>query len=397
MLNQTVSRLESYLESSDYKCWDPFDGLNSKVLRPIISFGIPIVNVLIVQFFKRSPLNMRGVFRVPRVYNFKGIALILKSYVNQIEIHSDCPSNKAKYLSKAESLAELILANNHNNSGDYYAWGYGHHWEARGGLNFPKNAPNIVVTAFCVNALLDLYEINNDSRLLNAAISSKQYILKDLKRTDSANGFLFSYSHLNGNATVYNASALACQLLLRINFHQHDQESLLLAMRGLDTICAKQNEHGGWRYGDADFQSWEDSFHTGFILESLGWYKKVTGDDRYNIYIQKGLNYYLRTFFSEEGFPKYYHNKSYPVDCHCIAQLPITISLLKEFEYKSEKLNNVILWGLQNMRRKDGLFKYKKYRFFNNNIVYNRWSQAWMYYALTTHILNENYNGNKVN
>ena len=384
----TIEKLEVFFKESEYKCWDPFDGLNSRLLKPVVSLGVHSINILIVQFFKRSPLNFRWFFGVPQVYNFKGIALILKGYVNQYKMIDNGNSKKDQYLRDASYLSNLILENNHHYSKDSFAWGYGHHWEARGGLKFPRNSPNIVVTSFCANALLDLYEVNKNPQLLAAATSTKKYVVDELKRSYSAEGFLFSYSHLKGNATVYNASALACQLLLRIHYYSPDVEALNIATSGLSTICKKQNSRGGWRYGDSPFQTWEDSFHTGFILECLGWYKNITSCDRFDHNIQKGLDYYLQTFFSADGLPKYYHNKTFPIDCHCIAQLPITLSVLKDFRFDHKISHQVMDWSFKNMQLKSGLFRYKKYKYFCNNINYSRWTQSWMYYALTTHLLN---------
>ncbi len=53
--------------------------------------------------------------------------------------------------------------------------------------------------------------------------------------------------------------------------------------------------------------------------------------------------------------------------------------------------DKVLNWTIANMQDKKGYFYYQKYRFYKIKIPYIRWSQAWMFYALTTYlnILNE--------
>jgi hypothetical protein len=41
------------------------------------------------------------------------------------------------------------------------------------------------------------------------------------------------------------------------------------------------------------------------------------------------------------------------------------------------------MWAIDNMQDKEGYFYYQKKRWYKNKIDYMRWSQAWMFYALT--------------
>ena len=49
--------------------------------------------------------------------------------------------------------------------------------------------------------------------MLNVALSSADFVLKDLSRTQLEDGFLFSYSVTDGNNTVINASLLGAKIL----------------------------------------------------------------------------------------------------------------------------------------------------------------------------------------
>jgi hypothetical protein len=43
-------------------------------------------------------------------------------------------------------------------------------------------------------------------------------------------------------------------------------------------------------------------------------------------------------------------------------------------------------WAIENIQDKNGYFYYQKTRFYTNKISYIRWSQAWMFYALSLYI-----------
>ena len=78
---------------------------------------------------------------------------------------------------------------------------------------FKKDTPTVVATCFCVEALLESYEITKDKEVLKIALSSANFVEKNLSRTNYGNGIIFSYSVKNGNNTVINASLLGAKIL----------------------------------------------------------------------------------------------------------------------------------------------------------------------------------------
>ena len=81
-------KLKSYCEYEKYKGWDPYDGLNSKLFKITPLNKIAFFRLIWIQFFKRSPINLRKLFLVPKQYNAKGIALFLSGYCNLYELSS---------------------------------------------------------------------------------------------------------------------------------------------------------------------------------------------------------------------------------------------------------------------------------------------------------------------
>jgi hypothetical protein len=265
-------------------------------------------------------------------------------------------------------------------------WGYNFDWESKAFFQ-PKNTPTIVASTFIASALLDAYEITKDDKLLKTARSTCDYFLKDLNRTYNESGdFAFSYSTLD-KSVVFNASLLGSKLLARV--YSYTGEAILKdeAVRSVRYCCNFQKDDGSWSYGLADFHKWIDNFHTGYNLECISDYMKYTGDHSFDSNLSKGLDYYVKTFFTEEGIPKYYSNSVYPIDIHAPAQLVMTLSVLGKFREYKTLIDKVLNWTILNMQSEKGYFYYQKNKYFTSRIPYMRWSQAWMFYSMTRYLL----------
>ncbi len=174
-----------------------------------------------------------------------------------------------------------------------------------------------MATTFCATALIEAYGVTRRREYLDAALSSAEFVMHDLHRSPSGRGFLFSYSPLPGNDTVFNASLLGSKLLALCYKHTGRSKSV-------EACCDAQRSDGSWPYGMLPVQSWIDSFHTGYNLEALACYRDNTGDESFDGELERGLTFYLGHFFEQDGTPKYYHDKTYPIDIHCPGQLPVT-------------------------------------------------------------------------
>ena len=83
LINKSLISLKSYCEKEQFKGWDPYDGLNSKVFRAIPFLKrSALCRLAVIQGFKRSPVNLRPLALVPKEYNAKGIGLFLQGYCN---------------------------------------------------------------------------------------------------------------------------------------------------------------------------------------------------------------------------------------------------------------------------------------------------------------------------
>lgn len=387
--------LKGYCEKESFKGWDPYDGLNSKIFQamPLLKCSA-LCRLVVIQGFKRCPFNLRRLALVPKEYNAKGIGLFLSGYCNLYYIvlkHPECSDKlgtKEEIIARIEELADLLISlQSKGYSGA--CWGYNFDWQARRLFLFPKYTPTVVATNFCATALMDAYEITNNRKYLDVALSAADFVLKDLHRTPYNDGFLFSYSPLKGNDTVFNASLLGSRLLSYCYHYTHKEEYRELAAKSISACCSGQRSDGAWVYGMLPVQNWVDSFHTGYNLDALIAYQDMTGDRSFENYIEKGFDYYIRHFFLSDGTPMYYDNRMYPIDIHCPGQLFVTLSRLRKFDENRGLAEKVLRWTIQRMQDKKGFFYYQLKPGISSKIPYMRWSNAFMFNALSHYLLVE--------
>jgi len=378
-------KLKRYCERENFKGWDPYDGLNSKVFQALPIKQWDLARLAWIQGFKRSPINFRKLLLVPKMHNAKGIGLFLSGYCNLYELAEQGNKDfgtKKEILVKINELANLLKELKDNNFSGA-CWGYNFDWQSRRLFLFPAFTPTVVATAFCVDALFKAYEITKDESIKNLALSSAKFVINDLNRTPHNSGFLFSYSSHNGNNTVFNASLLGAKILSLCYKYSGDENYKTIAEQAIKTVCESQSKDGAWVYGLLNTQLWIDSFHTGYNLDAISVYQECTGDNQFKEYLKMGFTYYIKNFFEKNGTPKYYNNKTYPIDIHCPGQLFVTLSKTNNFALFQDLASKVFDWTVRNMQSSKGYFYYQLKKGISSKISYMRWSNAFMFNAMT--------------
>ncbi|HAU85582.1 MAG TPA: delta-aminolevulinic acid dehydratase [Lachnospiraceae bacterium] len=396
LYQNSLVKLKEYCEKEGFKGWDPYDGLNSRLFNAIPFVPhVALFRLVMIQLFKRNPVNLRKLFLIPKQYNAKGIGLFLQGYCNLYRAVKLRPQLSSLYgnlegiIAKIHELAELLISL--RSKGNYHGacWGYNFDWQARLYFLFPKETPTIVATNFCATALMEAYEITNERKYLETALSSAKFVTDDLHRSEQREGFLFSYSPLPGNDTVYNASLLGSRLLSYCYKYTGDEEYKMLAKESIVACCKGQRADGAWVYGLKPFQNWVDSFHTGYNLDALIAYQECTGDMEFKSYIDTGFDYYIHHHFDAHHEPKYYDTKKYPIDIHCPGQLFVSLYRLHKLANYRELADAVLMWTIKNMQDRKGYFYYQLKKGVSSKISYMRWSNAFMFCSLTYYLLGD--------
>jgi hypothetical protein len=329
-----------------------------------------------IQSLKRSPVNLRRVLMIPKSENPKALALFLSS---SLKLQKLGMLRGIKVEQFVERIIRLRSPHSH-----YWSWGYSFPWQTRT-LVVPMGAPNLVCTTFVANALLDAYEVIRDRRCLEMAASSAAYIADKLYWADGQSEAGFSYPTPKSRSQVHNANFLGAALLCRVAMHNGDDNLQAKALKVARYSSSKQKDDGSWDYGEQSTQRWIDNFHTGYNLCGLSDVCRYAGTKEFDSVIEKGFRFYLKQFFKDDGAPKYFHNRVYPLDIHSGAQSIITLMRFRELSEKSEHMAlSVLRWCLSRLYNEKGYFYYQITPHFKNKISYMRWSQAWMLLAMST-------------
>lgn len=377
MLKEAIIKLLDYCQKNNWAGYDPYDGLNSRLLKKLQFLQNRICRLIFIQGMKRSPINLRPILLVPKSQNPKGLALFSSALLKLSNL--GLIDNHDAALPLLNRLIDLRSPER-----PYYCWGYNFDWQSR---NFflPKYEPNIICTTFVGNAFLDAYEKYRNDSYLEMAVSAGQFILKDLNITENSSGICFSYTPFD-RGQVHNANLLGAAFLARLHSITNDRELFDSALSAVRYSVSRQADDGSWPYGESHTQRWIDNFHTGYNLVALNKFCHYTGERDFQANIEKGFDFYVNHFFinrNGNSLAKYYHNKIYPIDIHSIAQSIIT---LVEIDGKHEKninlIGSLLHWAIEYMQKKEGYFYYQQRRYIKNKIPYMRWSQAWILYAM---------------
>jgi hypothetical protein len=194
---------------------------------------------------------------------------------------------------------------------------------------------------------------------------------------------MFSYSPIDTRA-VYNASLLGTRILSRVYNYTKDLKLKNDAYLTSLAVASMQNENGSFPHSDQIGDSWRDSFHTAFKLESISEYQKCCEDYSFSSIIERGFSYWIENFFTKAGESKYFDTRKLPIDIHCPSQFFSTMYKLGKFDEFFDLSVSVFRYTMENLwEPKMGSFYYQKRKFFKVKIPYMRWSQAWALYGLS--------------
>lgn len=374
-LETALQRLRAWLVEQDYAGYEPYDLLNSPRLA---GWGRrqPFAT-LFVQGGKRfGGLALRRWLRVPACHNPKALALILSAYCELQKYGVDCRV-------EAGRVRDLLLSLRSPNEADY-CWGYPWHYVSLRGVTMPPSSPNSVVTTFCAQALLDDLEVFGTAHSGEIAGSAAHWLNSRLNHTvDTGAHLCVSYTP-DDQHRILNNNALIAALYARVDRTLGLPELGTQAHRMLCWVGANQEQDGSWPYGLARSQRWIDSFHTGFNVCAFVDYERYTGDRTFHPAVTRGYEFYRDTFFTGRGEARYFHNRTYPVDIHACSQAILTFSAFAENDEDAlSRAQLIARWTLAHLRNDDGSFGFQVHRAYTDHTPYIRWSQAWMFLALS--------------
>lgn len=376
----SAHKLDEWITANDWKAYDPFDGLSAT------RFGLGNVKnhylkIVIQQSVRRLAINVRPILGIRPQTSSKGMGYCALGYLHLYRATGD-----AHFMDKLKYCLDWLM-DDYCEDFSGRSWGNHFNYEFRAGT-IPRGVPTIVWTSLIANVFLDAYDEIGDERYLETARLVGEFICKDLSRHYEDDGtFCFMYTPIKKTDLfefcIHNSNVLGGWLLARLHQYTAEDQLLELARQSIGYTANRQLENGGWNYGEPSKFHWVDSFHTGYVLESLHGYQKATGDDTFNDVLVKGYKYFIEKFFEQDGTPRYYDYKRYPIDIQCASQGIQTLVNLRQYDDASVSIaTKVAEWTIRNMQDPSGFFYYRKYPLITNKTPLFHWGQATMLAAL---------------
>ena len=369
---------DALLRAARVRGWrgrDPYDALASPLGRAVCVLGPP-ARYALTQASLRLPL-VRSLAAAPPLLNPKALALFLGASARASAGETPRPGHPALELLRLLSESQCPGG----------GWGYPFPWQSRY-FWAPAGMMNAVVTAtvgWMACEAADRLSVPDAGAL---GRESCDQLFTRLQRTCVGSGIAISYTP--GDRTrVVNISALAARVLARAG--EERAEARGLASELTTFVLATQRPDGSWPYALDAGAEWEDSFHTGYILEAM------IDVDRYGIEIPRdalarGFEAYRR-FFDDDGAARLRPDAASPLDAHSAAQGILTYLRLEESRYReiagreraAERAAEIARWAMANLYLPDEeRFAYRIVSGRADRRNFLRWVQAWMALALAT-------------
>jgi hypothetical protein len=354
--------------------YDTFDGLSSPYAR-VLTFNHPFLKQVWQQSVRRFPINLRPVLGIKPGMSTKGMGFFAQGYLRLYQTHGT-----PAFLEKLKYCLQWLME---QRSAGFKGCCWGNHfdYQSRGG-NIAKGTPTIVWTGLIAHAFLDAYEGLDEERYLDVARSACDFILDELGWMEFPEGILLRY-YPNADILVHNSNMIGAGLLARVNSFSANSRYREMAEQAVQFTLHHQTGEGGWYYGVGTKWAWIDSFHSAYVLEALHTFCRCTGSTRYQTQLRKGYTFFVETFFKPDGTPRYYAQKTLPIDIQCASQAIQTLINLREWHPQSAATAlKVAEWTIANMQDRTGYFYYRKYPLITNKTPTLHWGQATMFAAL---------------
>jgi len=365
----SILRLNSWLETNDYRGYDPFDGLNAKWARQL-TFERPLLRTVLQQGVRRFPLNLRPLLGISRERSTKGMGFLARGY---IRLHQ--ATSKPAWSAKAQAALKWLME---RRAPRYSGACWGNHFDYQSRTFYlAKGTPTVVWTALIGHAFLDAYDHFEKEEYLAVASSACEHIMRDLAVLPHGTRACISYIP-GQNTEVHNANTLGASLLARTYRRTGNQAYAELAQRAMGYTAECQRPDGSWYYGEKTNLLWIDNFHTAYVLDCFKHYAEGTGDRSFHTNASNGYTFWKNTFFESDGTPRYYYNRTRPIDIQCCSQAIDTLVFFADCDPEALPLAvKIARWTIAHMQDSTGYFYYRCYsRGLVNKTPTLHWGQA---------------------
>jgi hypothetical protein len=190
---------------------------------------------------------------------------------------------------------------------------------------------------------------------------------------------------------VVNASAYRAGLLVQAAKYLRRDDLLAIASRNVNFVLETQKLDGSWPYAVDGVRDFVDHFHTCFVMKALAKIYLLTGEQRIREALGRGLDYYQKNLFSEDGMPRPFSVAPrltvYKCELYdCAEAINLCLLLRKDFPQLEKTLEVVVAGVLTHWMKPDGSFRSRKLISGWDNVPMHRWAQSQMFRSLAFYL-----------
>ena len=374
LIRNRIASIDEYLSHTSYQSYDPYDGLASPLAKLLLSQS-QLFSRIWQQAIRLFPINIRPLIGIRKMSHTKAISDFASAYC----ILFSSAQNESYELKARQLLRYLETVSSPTPNG--LGWGLRFPFATRF-VKADENQVNIFQTINAIHSFLDGFETFKDPVYLEVAIRGFKFLEYDLGYVESNETIYWKY-WTGLEVEIFNVSGLMIGLCGRMRSATNENKYLTFAQKLFCYIKQAQNSDGSWYYS-ADPKGWFiDGFHTGYILEGIcrGIMERVIDKDAA---LEKGVEYYLKHFFTKDGTPRYFHNATYPIDGQNAAQALQTLHFILNVNFavhelvgKSLKRIDELLWSQR------GYYYYKRSKLMVYKTPMHRWVTGPMLLSLS--------------
>lgn len=282
-----------------------------------------------------------------------------------------------------------VLIETRSKGFERYAWGYPFDWVTVNGT-LTAGTPMITTLPYVYEAFAQVYELDRNPRWRDVMASLAEHALLDFQEhPTSADAASCSYTpNASDRGGVVNASAYRAFLLTKAGHDFGRAQYLQAAQRNLNFVLQAQNADGSWYYAVDEVRDFIDHFHTCFVLKALSKIESLTQDPRCREAIERGVSYYVRELFDDEGLPKPFSRRPrltvYRRELYDYAEcLNLGVLLRGRFPPLDQRFDTTLRDTFACWRKADGSFRARQLLVGWDNVPMHRWAQSQMFRSLS--------------
>lgn len=297
-----------------------------------------------------------------------------------------------KYLEKAVHFLD-VLKESRSPGFTEFCWGYPFDWVTRNGI-LKAHTPFITTTPYVFEALLQVNQLRPRDEWKNILLSAVRHATTDIKDQPFPGGGNTCSYMPDGEFNVVNASAYRATMLVSAAKFFGNNEWLKIAEGNVSFVLAAQNADGSWPYAKDGVRDFVDHFHTCFVMKALAKIYLQTGELKIFDALKKGVDYYQKNLFGEDGMPRPFSKAPrltvYKCELYdCAECINLYLLLRKDFPQLDKTLETVVAGILGNWVKPDGSFRSRKLILGWDNVPMHRWAQSQMFRALAYYLREE--------